>query len=203
MQLNFAYQCMHEKYHYVHDAYIIILFILVYPVHVSSREIFERNGIAVTLEWMGGTRGVMYSVYSLPQLQVPITVENMVAELRLSYNVVYNVSIVATLCGQRSLLNTVHLHYGELSLSLISRLLFKALSSHNYAVKCSHPLNQEMTDDSVQILVDRHLFLEGTNVTFICPPGWTLSGPNTSSCVGKEWKPDPIEAKCICELRKS
>ena len=70
-----------------------------------------------------------------------------------------------------------------------------------YAVKCSHPFNQEMTEDSVQILADSDLFLEGTNVTFSCPPGWTLFGPTMSSCVGNRWKPGPMEVRCICELK--
>ena len=52
---------------------------------------------------------------------------------------------------------------------------------------------------TVQILEDGDLFLEGANVTFACPPGLTLSGPTTSSCVGRRWKPDPMEAKCLCE----
>ena len=65
---------------------------------------------------MADTRGVMYSVNSLPQLQMPIRTDSMGAELHLSYNVVYNVSIVATLCG-RSNVNCIQLHYGELTLT--------------------------------------------------------------------------------------
>ena len=61
---------------------------------------------------MGDTSGVVYTVNSLPR--VPVMTRSMDAELRLSYNLVYNVSIVATLCG-RSTVTTVQFHYGEVS----------------------------------------------------------------------------------------
>ena len=33
--------------------------------------------------------------------------------------------------------------------------------------------------------------IQGTNITFTCPPGLVLTGPDTSTCMGNgEWEPD-------------
>ena len=43
--------------------------------------------------------------------------------------------------------------------------------------------------------------LEGTNVTFSCPPGFVVLGPTTSTCMENgEWEPDPRQVKCIGKL---
>ena len=40
--------------------------------------------------------------------------------------------------------------------------------------------------------------IEGQFITYTCPPEFTLTGPNTSVCMGnREWKPDPREVDCI------
>ena len=39
--------------------------------------------------------------------------------------------------------------------------------------------------------------LEGDNITFTCPTGAILNGPNSSTCMGNgEWEPDPREVNC-------
>ena len=39
--------------------------------------------------------------------------------------------------------------------------------------------------------------LEGLNVSFSCPPGLELNGPNTTTCMENgEWEPDPFKLKC-------
>ena len=44
---------------------------------------------------------------------------------------------------------------------------------------------------------DRDTFLEGTNITFICPPGLVLTGPSRSTCMGNgEWEPNPNGVEC-------
>ena len=41
------------------------------------------------------------------------------------------------------------------------------------------------------------MYLEGTNITFICPFGRVLIGANTSICTENgEWEPDPRGLKC-------
>jgi hypothetical protein len=39
--------------------------------------------------------------------------------------------------------------------------------------------------------------LEGTVLSFDCPPQQVLTGPNTTTCMGNgEWEPDPREVEC-------
>ena len=39
--------------------------------------------------------------------------------------------------------------------------------------------------------------IEGTTVTFECPPEHVLIGPNTTTCMGNgEWEPDPRDLAC-------
>jgi hypothetical protein len=40
--------------------------------------------------------------------------------------------------------------------------------------------------------------LEGQTITFFCPPGQTLNGSNSATCMGNgEWEQDPREVECI------
>ena len=40
--------------------------------------------------------------------------------------------------------------------------------------------------------------LEGQFITYTCPPGYVLTGPNASVCMGNgELEPDPGEVECI------
>ena len=42
--------------------------------------------------------------------------------------------------------------------------------------------------------------LEGQSITYTCPNGYILTGPNTSVCTGNgEWEPDPGQVECIGE----
>jgi hypothetical protein len=39
--------------------------------------------------------------------------------------------------------------------------------------------------------------LEGTVLSFYCPPQHILVGPNITTCMGNgEWEPDPREVEC-------
>ena len=38
--------------------------------------------------------------------------------------------------------------------------------------------------------------LEGTTVSFSCPPRQELIGPNASICTNGSWDPDPTETEC-------
>jgi hypothetical protein len=47
---------------------------------------------------------------------------------------------------------------------------------------------------------DSHPLIEGQFITYICPPGFNLTGPNMSVCMeNREWEPDPREVNCIGE----
>ena len=59
-----------------------------------------------------------------------------------------------------------------------------------------------MEDSSVRVIADQEsdIFLEGTNVTFTCPPGLVLTGPNTLMCMGNgEWEPDLNNRQVTCK----
>ena len=39
--------------------------------------------------------------------------------------------------------------------------------------------------------------IEGTNVSFSCPPGLVLTRPSVLMCMGNgEWEPDPSQVRC-------
>ena len=63
-------------------------------------------------------------------------------------------------------------------------------------VKCDTPLLGAIAKDSVRVIADNSdketdIIVQGTNVTFICPPGLVPTGPNTSMCLENgEWEPD-------------
>ena len=60
--------------------------------------------------------------------------------------------------------------------------------------KCSDPM--ALTNALAVDYVDPAL--EGQNITFTCPPGQTLNGSNSSTCIGnRTWEPDPRDVKCI------
>ena len=59
-----------------------------------------------------------------------------------------------------------------------------------------------------QLLLHRHVtvdtgsqnypLMEGQYITYTCPPGLVLTGPNASECMENgEWEPDPRGAHCI------
>ena len=66
--------------------------------------------------------------------------------------------------------------------------------------KCSNPL--ELAQMYVIVEGYKDPALEGENITFVCPPGSTLNGPNSSTCMGKgEWEPNPREVNCTSRLQ--
>ena len=67
---------------------------------------------------------------------------------------------------------------------------------NNNAVKCN--TLTRIVDTSVQVdFDDRQPALEGTAVSFSCPPGLMLNRPNMTICMENgEWEPDPREVKC-------
>ena len=55
----------------------------------------------------------------------------------------------------------------------------------------------EQLDRFVNVIGYKEPAIRGTNVSFNCPKGFLLSGPDTTMCVGNgEWEPDPREAVC-------
>ena len=72
----------------------------------------------------------------------------------------------------------------------------------SYAGKCSNPIKLVHTDIIAVGYEDPAL--EGANITFFCPIGTILSGPNSSACMGNgEWELDPKEMNCTSVLYKT
>ena len=63
---------------------------------------------------------------------------------------------------------------------------------------CGHPFQDRASvDDSIMIIGYVEQALEGTVLSFDCPPQYALSGPNATTCMGNgEWEPDPRDAEC-------
>ena len=70
-----------------------------------------------------------------------------------------------------------------------------------HAVSCTYPPIQLLHDPVV--VVSGSLDsppIEGQFITYTCPPGFNLTGPSTSVCMGnREWEPDPGQVDCIGE----
>ena len=70
-------------------------------------------------------------------------------------------------------------------------------------VTCGYPPAQLLQHPIVVVnasQLDSHPLIEGQFITYTCPPGFTLTGPNISVCTGnREWEPDPGNVDCIGE----
>ena len=84
---------------------------------------FRRNSIVVLIEWIQSQRHGHDTTYNINVEAFPqdlvnniITITNTTsAQLQLSYNTHYNVSITATLCGQWNATTIISLDFGESS----------------------------------------------------------------------------------------
>ena len=68
-----------------------------------------------------------------------------------------------------------------------------------HVVACGHPPTQLLQDSSVVTVTESDTpKTEGQSITFTCPFGFILTGPNASECTGNgEWEPDPEQVDCI------
>ena len=64
------------------------------------------------------------------------------------------------------------------------------------SVRCEDPL-LSIADDSVIAMGYLNLAVNGTVVTFSCPPGLTLNGPDSVMCTHTgQWEPGLSEVNC-------
>ena len=135
-----------------------------------------------------------YRIAAIPQV-FAMSINSTGAQLQVSYNTQYNVSITATLCGHSNA-TIVTLTFSEYIRLHVSVLIFIII------VKCIHPQHLQMIDDSLRVLLDNELAVVGTNASFSCLPGQMFSGPYKSTCLENgEWEPDPREVQCIGKYR--
>ena len=66
------------------------------------------------------------------------------------------------------------------------------------AVTCDYPLTRLLRGSVTVVTESDSPPIEGQFITYTCPPGFILTGPNMSVCMGnREWEPDPGEVECI------
>ena len=75
--------------------------------------------------------------------------------------------------------------------------------THIDAVTCNYP----PPHDPVAVIngaQDSHPLMKGKHITYTCPPGFVLTGPNASVCTGNgEWEPDPGQVDCLGDCAQS
>ena len=84
------------------------------PVNIQIvSEDLGRDGIRVTLEWTQDSSS--YSVSITPNPASALTTERMRVQLKVSYDILYNVSVQSTpTCGKGSSITvSIELHHGE------------------------------------------------------------------------------------------
>ena len=70
----------------------------------------------------------------------------------------------------------------------------------HYTVTCDN-LPIQLFYRNVEVVLESPIRVEGQFITYTCPSGFVLTGPNVSVCVGNgEWEPDPREVACIGEM---
>ena len=92
------------------------------------------------------------------------------------------------------------MHRISLTYTTVNHAIFYGNVLFNYYIiflaKCDSPLSE---DSRGLVIADySRPALEGTNVSFSCPPGLVLTGSSRATCMGNgEWKPDPSHVRCI------
>ena len=167
---------------------------------VIGSEQFGNETVVVVLEWTV-ENGAFNRLNVVPQAKTVESLGPSSRQLMLSYNTSYNISAVASLCGQYSS-HSIELHYGELLKLCVGQILSvkctMPCAQHN-PVKCISPLRL-LTDANKQlVIVDyTHPAIEGTIAVFSCSSsGYQLTGPRSAICMGNgEWVPDPRQVQC-------
>ena len=87
------------------------------PPIVARSEQFGMDGVTVILEWSQENNGTSHNVSVVPLVAIWSTGSTRV-QLTVLYNTLYNVSVVATLCGRHNATTTVELSYGKCLLTV-------------------------------------------------------------------------------------
>ena len=140
----------------------------------------SQHDVVVILEWNEDDYPLYtFNVSVEPLAQQISNIESTQVQLVLSYNTLYNVTIVGKhLCRLGRVFTTVELNYTK-----------------DY-ISCNS-LSSNITNATLSGIVSPHEPRCGDRVVLSCPPGLILTGPNTTTCMKNgEWEPDPRHATC-------
>ena len=139
--------------------------------------------------------GTFNSLSVTPQALETVNFGPSSRQLMLSYNTLYSVSVVASLCGQNTS-HSIELHYGE----LLQYWYGHALGSIRYITAQCISLLHLLSEENKSLVIANYSYpaIEGTIAVFSCSSsGYMLTGPSTVTCMGNgEWVPDPREVQC-------
>jgi hypothetical protein len=100
---------------------------MVYPVYIGSQNIevstlskqFGREDVTVTLLLTEFDSLYLYHVSAIPQLISQTFIESTMVQVGVSYNIHYNVSIIAASpCGKNNVTKFIEVYFGEIFLTL-------------------------------------------------------------------------------------
>ena len=137
---------------------------------------FDDDGVRIILEW--DEVNPLYSVNVTVTPETQVSISNSTARLMVNYNVMYNVSVIVSHpCGQNSGIIFSKVCYypstnaRECSVCIpLSFLSCKIILVFNLATStCRNP--EAQIADSVIVAGYTDPAVEGTTVTFDCPPG--------------------------------
>ena len=94
----------------------IYLFIFTVSPNVNISREFEADRVRVALEWTH-TNGVSYAISVDPEVNVSYSWRKS-AQLVVPYNTKYNISVVASLCGNTRAV-FIMINYGKLMLKIL------------------------------------------------------------------------------------
>ena len=97
--------------HYHHDDYYNNIPDHPHPPEVNITSNLSSDSVTVNLDWTEED-GVSYNVSVTPPLMIRQVCSNCV-ELTVPYNIVYNVSVLSTLCGRNTAATVVELIYSK------------------------------------------------------------------------------------------
>ena len=162
-------------------------------LEVKKTKMFGIANVTVILEWIQ-EEYVYYNVSVVPPATSMFT-RNTSFHLTVSYNTLYNVSVVAkSFCGHDSVTTDIVLNCGEWQIDIYPQQFdFMYIP----AATCEF-LTTEVLDSSLRVeyLDSSNPAAEGNSITFQCSSG-ELTGPNKTTCMESgQWEPDPREVKC-------
>ena len=191
----------------------IIIGIQYTPTSSISKVNYGADSVTVTVEWIQAELPhIMYYTAVSPSVPV-VLIGNTSRQLTILYNIKYNFSVEATTPCRPNATAFITLNYGEVPaytiswhcIYMISHIIQipTTLAWLYYVAKCERPELIPVCTTScnsvptIMGIDDNDIRVEGNTITFSCPPGLELVGPNSATCTGNgEWGPDLSGLMC-------